>query len=251
MQTNIERNKNINAFQEYLSARISFPQGCYLTDNLNNKNDFIDRKNNFKCVLFNNKLDIRANAEMIAYICQYFNFEFEYVHKTVLSIIHILDEYGLTSYTEFQKNTLQFSSNIYTLFRFKSINEFDLQANHKNSQHSILFRLCIDFSSEPKVHVYINIPFYSSRMVGLEISKSIHSDVVVRVSRLKSLSTVSRSRKDYKIVDEKQLMRHVKRYAFRRLRAILRKLLKIEDDQIFYDPDQLRSYIALAEMVST
>lgn len=71
---------------------------------------------------------------------------------------------------------------------------------------------------------------------------------MLRINTITSLSSIGRNRKNYKVVNEEQLLRHMKRYAFRRIRVVLMKLLKMDYDTALQDKENLQHYITLAEM---
>jgi hypothetical protein len=243
----------IRKFQQHLSSVIHFEHDNQLVDIFPRYNGF--KSTAFICNANRSSLNIRCNREIMEHICNYFELSFVPIVDMMTSVAQCFDEHKLISYGSYEKSLKTFP-NIdemsipvdITPLNFYDVKKPLYRAADVAMRSKIFFSVSFDFTETPKLLINIDFLVNYGYVVRVEISKPLGDDKEIRVSTITSLSSIGRNRKNYKVVNEEQLLRHLKRYAFRRIRAVLIKLLKMDNDVFLQDKKNLPQYISLAEM---
>jgi len=245
--------ESLRKFQQHLSSIIHFGHDNQLVDLFPRYNGF--KSPNFICNANTRSLNIRCNRDIMEHICGYFDLSFAHIIGMMSSIAKCFDEHKLISYQSYEKSLMSFPNvdemNIpvdITPLNFNDVKKPLFRAADVPRLSKIFFSVSFDFTETPKLLLNIDFLINYCYVVRVEVSKQIDNEQVLRISTITSLSSIGRNRKNYKVVNEEQLLRHMKRYAFRRIRVVLMKLLKMDNDTALQDKGNLQHYITLAEM---
>lgn len=244
----------IRNFQRHLSSLINFEHDNQLVDIFPRYNSFKSKDLNFICHANSNSLNILCNRAIMEHICNYFNISFEPIVNIITQVAKCLDEYKLITYESYERSLIAFpnTDEMSIPVTITPLNLLDIKKNFFQKLdfkmlNKIFLYVSLDLHDTPKLIINIDFLLYFKNVVRLEITKPLDGEQVFRVSTISSLSSIGRARKNYKTVTEDQMLRQLKRYAFRRLRRLLMKCLKI-DNVLLSEQDDLNRYIALAEM---
>lgn len=245
---------NIDAFQKHLSFMMPFEHDKHLSDLLPSYRHYESPNKIFFCNTNRDSFYISANKPEMEHFCHYFGLQFDYVISMISNISKIFDEYHLFDYDSYENSLKQFpnreDSNISV--DLTVLNNYDrpsfYSADYIQQNQKIFFSSHFNFKETPTLLINIDFIVYFKHVVRLEITKPIDGNLEMRISTISTKDSIGRSRKNYKLVNEKQLYRHMKRYAFRRLRTVLLRLLKLEKNELSKDSDDLKRYITLAEI---
>jgi hypothetical protein len=243
----------IRKFQQHLSTIIQFDHDEQLVGIIPRYEAF--RSANFICNANRSSLNIRCNKDVMEHICHYFDMSFSPIQEMITSVARTLDEHKLISYSSYKKSLNTFP-NIdemsipvdITPLNFHDVKKPLYRPADLAMRSKIFFSVSLEFSETPKLLINIDFLINYGYVVRAEISKTINNEKELRVSTITSLSSIGRNRKNYKVVNDAQLLNHLKRYAFRRIRVVLIKLLKMDNDTFLQDKKNLQQYISLAEM---
>lgn len=243
----------IRKFQQHLSTLIKFENDNQLVNTTPRYDAF--RSDTFICNANPSSINIRCNKHVMEHICNYFDMSFIPVVEMMTSVTQCLAEHKLISYDSYV-NSLSTFPNIdemslpvdITPLNFSDVKKPLYRAADLAMRSKIFFRVSFNFTGTPTLLMDIDFLINYGYAVRVEISKTMNEAQVLRISSITSLSSLGRNRKNYKVVSEDQLLKHMRRYAFRRIRVVLIKLLKMDSDTFLQDKNNLQQYIALAEM---
>lgn len=250
--TDIEAD-GIRQLQRHLSSIISFDHDNQLVDIFPRYNGF--KSPNFICNANRGSLNIRCNRDIMEHICNYFDISFVPIVEMMTTVAKYFDEYKLITYSSYEKSLTTFP-NVdemcipvdITPLNFYDVKKGLIRAADIKMRSKIFVSTSFEFKDTPTLLINIDFLVSFNSVVRVEISKPLYGEQVFRVSTITSLDSIGRNRKNYKVVNEDQLLRHLKRYAFRRIRVVLTKLLNMENDVFVQDKNNLQQYISLAEM---
>lgn len=245
---------NIIAFQKHLSSIMPFDSEHHLSDLLPRYRHYESPNKSFFCNTNRDSFYISANKPEMEHFCHYFGLQFEYVISMISNISKIFDEYHLFDYDSYENSLKQFpnreDSNISV--DLTVLNNYDrpsfYSADYIQQNQKIFFSSHFNFKETPTLLINIDFIVYFKHVVRLEITKPIDGNLEMRISTISTKDSIGRSRKNYKLVNEQQLYNHMKRYAYRRLRTVLLRLLKLDKNELSKNSDDLKRYITLAEI---
>lgn len=245
---------NIVAFQKHLSTRMNFYHEKHLVALIPKYKRYTNEDLSFTCNANTGNFNIHCNRPEMEHVCQHFNLDFSRIVTIISNVAKTCSEYGLYDYASFEKSLLKFPSydDMHIPVSLSSLNNHDRPTNIRKIEidvyEKIFFYAVFVYQEKPTLIMNIDFIIYLNHLVRLEITKTIDDDVVFKISSISTSASVGRSRKNYKTVSEKQLYGHMKRYAYRRLRNTVIKVLKLDKDTLANEPELLKQYITLAEM---
>lgn len=245
---------NVISFQEHLSARMKFYHEKHLVDLIPKYQHYTNEELSFSCNANTGSFNISCHKPDMEYVCQYFNLDFSRIVNIISNVAKTCSEYRLFDYASFEKRLLIFPNydDMHIPVILSALNNHDRPTNIRKAEiniyEKIFFHASFHYKEKPTLIMNIDFIIYFNHFVRLEVTKTIDADMVMKISSISTISSVGRSRKNYKTVSEDQLYRHMKRYAYRRLRTTVLKLLKIDKDTLVNEPELLKQYITLAEM---
>jgi len=245
---------NVVAFQKHLSSVMPFAHEHHLSDLLPRYRHYDAPNNRFFCNANKDSFYIRANKPEMEHFYNYFGLQLNYVISMISNVAKIFDKYHLFDYISYEKSLNQFPNieESHISVDLTTLNNYDRPSFYRQDyikdNQKIFCSSHFNFKERPTLLVNIDFIVYFKHVVRLELTKPINGDLEMRISTISTKDSIGRSRKNYKLVNEDQLYNHMKRYAFRRLRTILMKLLKLDKNELSKDSDDLTRYITLAEM---
>lgn len=244
----------VKSFQQHLSTMMEFEDSNHLVDSVPRYLRYTSTNHNFTCNANFNYFNINCNRPEMEHVCNYFNLDFNSIVRMIDTVANIFDEHKLFSYQSFEKSFKTFPNckDMGIPVELTVLNNHDRPTNIRQVDvdylQRIFFSAGFHYKETPTLLINIDFIVYFKHLVRLEITKTLDDDVVFRVSTISTTSSIGRSRKNYKIVSEQQLYKHMRRYAFRRLKTSVARLLKIDKDTLIKDSELFDRYIALAEM---
>lgn len=242
------------AFQEHLSARMKFDHANHLVDLIPKYRRYTAEDLSFTCNANTGNFNIHCNRPEIEHVCKYFNLDFSRIVNMISTVAKVCSDYKLFNLDSFEKSLQTFPNynEMNIPVKLSALNNHDRPNNVRQAEinvyEKIFFNATFNYKENPSLIINIDFIIYFKHLVRLEITKTIDDDIVFKLSSISTTSSVGRSRKNYKMVSEEQLYRHMKRYAYRRLRSTVIKLLKIDKDTLVNEPELLEKYITLSEM---
>lgn len=244
----------VKSFQQHLSTMMEFDDHNHLVATIPRYLRYTSTNNNFTCNANLNYFNIKCNRPEMEHVCNYFNLDFNSIIRIIDTVANIFDEHKLFNYQSFDKSFQTFPNynSMDIPVELTDLNKHDIPVNIRQTEieylQKIFFNAGFYYKEIPTLLINIDFIIHFKYLIRLEITKTLNHDVIFRVSSISTTSSVGRSRKNYKIVSEQQLYKHMRRYAFRRLKTSVAKLLKINKEALLKDSELFDRYIALAEM---